>query len=266
MRQRRKITLPEPAKLDKFFIELRPHLGDSENVFAGEISSFFDALARLDRKHGLHQIPRINEISLPSPRILGAFLESLSEPFQGIAISGVLSDPWAAAGLRHDEVRNASTLRWFLDPRGHPSGRTLLNEILRLVGERVTEMPAQAASTCVVAVETCPDVDRSSRVDIQIDDPSFFMIIEVKIGAGEQAEQVARYCAIASKRTAGARPFAVVFLTVDGRESTTAGDWGERVVSLSWRDVANAMRFASRHAHPIPKFLATSFANHISRF
>ena len=254
----------EPGRLDTFFEGLGPAFFVAADSVADNLAALFKELAGLN--WGDAGTAPATVSAAPSASALSALFEAYQAPSQALALSGVLSDPWAAAGLRRDEVRNASTLSWFLDPRGHPNGRALLDALLRLVGKRVTDIPEQAAWSCTVSVETCPDGDRRSRVDIQIDDPRFFIIIEVKTDAGEQPEQVARYCELASKLTSGARPFAIIFLTVDGREPSTAGHWADRVLPVSWQHLANVMRSVARQAQPIPQFLATSYASHISGF
>lgn len=197
---------------------------------------------------------------------LGNFLEGLRAPFESLEKSGLLGNPWAAASLRRDEVRSASVLRWFLDPNGgHGCGDFLLSHVLRRIAENLSApFPAKPSARCAVAVEECPDGDRSSRVDIQVDDATFFLLIEVKIDAPEQPRQVERYCEVAAARAAGGRPWAVAFLTIDGRQAETAGDHIARVVPISWREMASTLRRATRTAPPIPRFLAATFAAHIT--
>jgi hypothetical protein len=136
--------------------------------------------------------------------------------------------------------------------------------LLRVAGTLSDGFPERPSTSCSVSVEECPEGDRASRVDIQADDPAFFLVVEVKIDASEQPDQVARYCEIAAARAANTRPWALVFLTVDGRPPTTAGPWADRVVSVSWAQLAGSLRRTARSLAPIPSFLATSFANHIS--
>jgi PD-(D/E)XK nuclease superfamily len=124
--------------------------------------------------------------------------------------------------------------------------------------------PNRPSANCLLSVEECPDGDRASRVDIQADDPAFYLVIEIKIDASEQPGQVARYCDLAAARAANVRPWAVVFLTIDGRPPATAGDWADRVVAVSWTQVAASLRQTARRAAPVPHFLAASFATHIS--
>jgi PD-(D/E)XK nuclease superfamily len=93
-------------------------------------------------------------------------------------------------------------LRWFLDTNGdHGCGDALLTYVLGRVGSKLDDrFPAKPSTRCTVVVEECPDGDRASRVNVQADDPGFFLVIEVKIDAPEQPRQLERYCDIASAR------------------------------------------------------------------
>ena len=260
---------PNPAALAAFMNELGQSVSRKNPLvsswqFADELTSMFAALrpvlsVEFDEEPSTpRQIPETNAME--------AFFSRAREPFEAITASGLLSNPWAVAGLRRDEVRNAAVLGWFLDPRGnHGYGGRILADLLAHVSRMLPGgFPAQASSGCLVSVEECPDGDRANRVDIQIDDPNFFLIMEVKIDAPEQSEQIERYCNIAAARVASGRPWAVVFLTIDGRTSKTAGDYGERVAAVSWGRLAASFRQVARSAASVPRFLATSFANHIS--
>ncbi|MNL34989.1 hypothetical protein D3C87_1569920 [compost metagenome] len=74
-----------------------------------------------------------------------------------------------------------------------------------------------------------------------MDSDTFFLLIEVKIRAGEQENQMQRYCDEAVAR-AGIRPWAVVFLTTHGGASQTAGPnvLPEHIPAISWRQLALA--------------------------
>lgn len=204
---------------------------------------------------------------------LRTLLAQVREPLEAMGQDGLFGNPWAAAALRRDEVRNASVLRWFLDPNGgHGCGGALLAALLQRIQIKQIKMkvgagfPTVASGSCRATVEECPDGDRSNRVDIQIDDLAFFLIIEVKVDAGEQKRQLERYGDIAEARAAGRRPWAVAYLTRDGRACTTAGRHENRVVCLSWGTIAGDLRRIARHAAPASAFLARAFADHVSRF
>lgn len=247
-------------------------MDDMRQCFAGNPPRFGDDLAGLfDNLRGLSfgpDAPAHRRIDFAKAEVagLGDLLERLRTPFEFLEVSGLFASPWEAASLRRDEVRNASVLRWFLDPNGgHGCGEHLLAYVLGRVASDVdSRFPAKPSLACTVVVEECPDGDQASRVDIQIDDPSFFLIIEVKIDAIEQQRQLERYGDIAAARTGSTRPWAVVFLTPDRRASRTAGNHAAKVVSVSWRELAAVLRRAARNIRPVPEFLATSFAVHMA--
>lgn len=171
-------------------------------------------------------------------------------------------------------MKNASVLAWFLDPKGgHGCSDLLLVELLKLVANQLPSgFPDRPSRHCVISREECPDGFNASRVDIQIDDRAFFIIVEVKIDAQEQPEQLERYCRIALERACG-RPWGVVLLTPGGNPGKTAGDQSDHVVSIAWSTLAASLRRSAGRLSPdsgvsaaIPRFLANTFAAHISNF
>ena len=116
---------------------------------------------------------------------LQSFFAKLPPLITNAKHAGFLCDPWAVASLKRNEVRNSAVLAWWLDPRGsHGLGPALLTELLQLM-----HWDCPISPSCRVRVESHPDGDRSNRVDIEVDDPAFFLIIEVKIDALEGALQ-----------------------------------------------------------------------------
>ncbi|MBP7338265.1 PD-(D/E)XK nuclease family protein [Niveispirillum sp.] len=159
-------------------------------------------------------------------------------------------------------------LAWFLDPQGdHGCGDGLLRALLLRLRARLGDgFPPAPATGCSVQVEECAPGDRSNRMDITVDDPGFFLIIEVKIDAGEQSWQMERYCDIAVARAAGHRPWAAIYLTRDGRAPDTAGRYKDRneIVCFSWCDLSGDLRRVAQGVTPIPAFLIRGYADHIA--
>jgi hypothetical protein len=187
------------------------NIGESHPC-ATELLAFLEGL----RRHPVSEraSPASTAVALEqNPRVLQAWFERARAPLQDIESANVFGNPWTAAKLGRDETRNSRVLRWFLDPRGgHGLGPILLQFLLRRAREVVsTAFPDKLSRSCQVLLESYPDRDGASRVDIQIDDPSFFLIVEVKIDAAEQPDQIERYCTIAEARNATS--WAVVFLT-----------------------------------------------------
>ena len=255
---------PKPETMVRMLADLRGCL-HAPVGFADRLPTLLDALR--DCRFGLPQAK--GKALRPDPDALGGMLTELNESMSAIEAAG---NPWTAAGLRRDEVRNSSVLAWLLAPKGgHGLGDALLRSVLARVGQKLP-FPDAASRACVVTVEDCPDGSRDSRVDVTIDDPGrFFLGIEVKIDAPEQSEQVERYCRVAQARACDGRPWSVVFLTPTGRMPATAGDGAASVVPVSWSDIAAALRTiaaASRRdaRKGAANNLAKTFAAHISRF
>ena len=170
---------------------------------------------------------------------LTQFFNQLSESLKLVQHRALSFDPWEVAGLERKEVRNTAVLAWLLDPEGtHGFGRLPLQTLLQTIRCNKSYIPEDYHRYCRVQVETNSD-NGANRVDIEIDADNFLLFIEVKIDASEQPEQIARYCREAKKR-AIPRPWAVVFLTPQGKEPQTLGSEFKRenVPCLSWRQLA----------------------------
>lgn len=171
---------------------------------------------------------------------LTQFFTQLSEPLKLVQHRALSFDPWEVAGLERKEVRNTAVLAWLLDPEGtHGFGRLPLQTLLQTIRHNRKDIPEDYHRYCRVQVEANPTGDCTNRVDIEIDADNFLLFIEVKINANDQPEQIARYCEDAEQR-AISRPWAVVFLTPQGKEPQTLGSKFtlENVPCLSWRQLA----------------------------
>ncbi len=171
-----------------------------------------------------------------------AFFNRLTTPLQAVQHNVLSFDPWDIAGLKRNEVRHSSVLAWLLNPKGsHGFDAIPLNALLALSRTSKKEFfPASFMRYCRVQVETNPVGDSKNRVDVEIDADNFFLLIEVKIGAFEQDKQIERYCSDAEKK-AGGRPWGVVFLTPNGRQSVSSGSNNHHISCLSWRHLAREM-------------------------
>ncbi|WP_312455358.1 PD-(D/E)XK nuclease family protein [Pseudescherichia sp.] len=175
---------------------------------------------------------------------LSAFMAELEQPLAALRHGTFNFDPWEVAKLGRNEMRNSAVLAWLLDPHGnHGFGDLPLKALLGAVREcGNNRIPENFTRYCRVSVEKYPTGDATNRVDIEIDADNFFMLIEVKIGAYEQKDQISRYIGEAKKR-AGGHPWAVVYLTPQGRVPLSAGEEADvtDVPCLSWRRLASVM-------------------------
>lgn len=172
---------------------------------------------------------------------LSAFFTGIAQPLAALRHGTFTFDPWEVAKLGRNEVRNSAVLAWLLDPYGNHGFSDLpLKALLSAVRECGREdFPENFTRYCRVNVEKYPTGDATNRVDIEIDADNFFMLIEVKIDAYEQKDQILRYISEAKKR-AGEQPWAVVYLTPQGRVPLSAGKEAD-VPCLSWRRLASVM-------------------------
>lgn len=194
-----------------------------------------------------------------------SFVETIRGPLALVNSSGLLADAFHALKLGRDEVRNANLLAWLLLWRnGHGLEAKLLDALISVVTKELNLPPISSSKHCTVSTETLADGGTESRVDIFVNDPGILLIIEVKIDAREQSQQLDRYCEIARRR-AGGRPWAVVYLTPDGRAALSGLVSPEKIVRVSWIDIARIARTIGRgmHRHTVTGFLVGSFVRHI---
>lgn len=264
-------------KLNAFFGQLH------QPFLAEMLPSFFEKLglalkgdrAERDRANVKPIIKR--DSTLTDANKLAEFLRSLEQPLQIAKQSGWLCDPWQVAGLKRDEVRNSRVLSWLLNPRGsHGFGDKLLVALLAEINQHLAknEQPIlglTVSKNCRVKEEQCPDGDQSNRVDIEISDANFYLLIEVKIQALEGEQQLARYGDIAAKRAVN-KPWGMIYLTPRGNQSKSAGKWIDKVTPMSWQQLAHILANAlpkkkETEAHAmVTALLAHSFFRHIRQF
>jgi len=77
--------------------------------------------------------------------------------------------------------------------------------------------------TANTKVTTEHRTNENRHIDIVIEDDKTFISIEVKIGAGEQKDQIKDYAQYTRKKNEN-RHVPVLYLTLDGHKSKTAAD------------------------------------------
>lgn len=141
-------------------------------------------------------------------------------------------------GVDYDEVRTHSALLAdLLDPKGsHAQGTLFLEGFLTLCGQEYRElaMPLDGISLDGWRVETEKSTTQG-LLDIVVSSRSHgvLLVIENKIWAGEQPQQLARYDRWLHEQVSFPKR-ALVYLTPDGRTSITHD--GAVYFSLSYRD------------------------------
>lgn len=259
-------------KLNAFFQQL------TKPTLSKDLPMFFEKLAlALEEDRANTQFMPEHKLFDIDANQLDRFFKNLEQPLQIAKQSGWLCDPWQVAGLKRDEVRNSKVLSWLLNPHGsHGFGDALLLALLKeinscLVKNEQSTFDLKVSNNCRVKEEQCPDGNQGNRVDIEIDDANFYLIIEVKVDAYEQNSQLERYANLAQKR-ANNRPWSIVYITVSGKQPLTAGDYIDKVLSISWKQLAHILSDAlpkkevtEPHAM-VTALLANSFFRHIRQF
>lgn len=171
---------------------------------------------------------------------LESMLSDIRVPLAKVRSAGTLLNPWAMAGLKRDEVRNAAVLAQLWSPAiAGEAAIDFLDAFLssvRPAGGFVMPSFNELRRGYRVVAEDCPLGMISERVDLTIEGTSFLIGIEIKIDAAFQHEQLARYVAIMTKRafhSGNDRRSHVVLLAP--RASHQA-----EVTSASWRHVEGA--------------------------
>lgn len=108
---------------------------------------------------------------------------------------------WATAGLGHDEVRTSRVLAWWLDPRaGHGLAERFAEALWDAAGAATFGFGLSGLRRATR--EICPLADAADRVDIALDGDDFLVLVEVKIWAGLQPDQLQRYVRAAERAAA----------------------------------------------------------------
>ena len=204
-------------------------------------------------------------------------LDAISPLLNKIRATGVGFNPWVAAGLKHNEVRNSAALAslWRTGTCGETARAFLLAflERVRYPDDHLAFITNQILAGCTysVACEQCPMGEVTDRIDLLIEGEGFLLGIEVKIHAGLGERQLERYVSSLQRRAELSKQrLSLIFLAPnDLRAGISAG-------YASWNDIAGAARKvakATRSAAPnrggaLPPMAAylEHFAQHVSNF
>lgn len=195
-----------------------------------------------------HPDSPVEDLTHLQPAILEKLLNDLGTPACDINLCEMAFNPWVVAGLERKELPNASVLTWLLDPSGsHGLGCKPLKALLSLLIDCGADtFPQDFQAWCEIAKEVLPTGNQQNRIDIEIDADTFYLLIEVKINAGEQQDQLQRYQHEAISR-AGNRPWAILFLTPQGRPPLSGDcDLTEHLLYFSWHRLASHLACALR--------------------
>ena len=222
---------------------------------AARLATFFARYA------ALKPAPVIVPARLPlDPERLQAVLAELRDPISAVRTSGGFLNPWAAAGLGSRELPNTAVLATMLDPATMGNlARDFLAELLERCGSQLGR--AAAKERYHVRTEHCPAAQQSERIDLTIEGETFVLGIEVKIHAGEQPNQLARYRGSLARYAGTRKGVHLVFLAPYKSKTDTP------VPHLTWSAVAGAARAVLRSVHRrefgFNHHLLDAFARHV---
>ncbi len=146
-----------------------------------------------------------------------------------------------------DEVRlHSRWLHYLLNPKAeHDCEELFLNlfiQTLRQQGaqrhaddrfHQMDELPTFARDSVEVLKE---HHTKHGNTDIQIESPEWLIVIENKTKSGEGENQIHDYAKYCDEHCSqGKRKFRLLFLTPDGREAQTAGDYKDQYFRISYR-------------------------------
>lgn len=218
---------------------LRPSSGIRQPLDAGRLTLLLGSLHRAFDDL-LHAAPKRPTARLPSREQLSRVLSRLAVCLAEARRRGDFINPWAVAGLKNREVRNAAALAWLLNPReSHGLGAQPIRSVVaRLMARDPTWAPdLSALDGCTVRTEYRPQDSIRDRVDLAIYSPAFLLFLEVKISAPEGPEQLQRYLesAEAQARTLRVSEWRVAYLTVKPTQPHLG------VITLTWCELVQGI-------------------------
>lgn len=164
-------------------------------------------------------------------------------------------------GVAHYEVTHSTIIASFLDPKGkHGQGDKFLKLFLSTIGDKTDFNTENSTVTTEFPFD-------NGRMDILIeDDQNKAIIIENKIYAGDQSEQLKRYRDYAVNQYKNG--FSLYYLTLDGHEASLNSADGVKYECVSYRrDILNWLENSIKESATTPLVRETiiQYRNHIKQ-
>lgn len=164
-------------------------------------------------------------------------------------------------GVDHYETTHSAILAEFLNPKGgHGQETKYLHLFLNMLKEK--GLPFTFSENDVSVYTEYPIDD--GRLDILLrNSESQVIVIENKIYACEQNEQLTRYCKWAKANSKGHRDYAIIYLTLYGKESETAD---EKYIRISYsNNILDWMLECAKESfdYPLVRETFKQYANHL---
>lgn len=196
----------------------------AENDVRG-VREFLERFARFQATHQSERISAFKAKFGAMARAMSAIQAASQETDR---LTGRRFNIFQVLGVERSEVRTHSALlAALLDPEGsHGQGDLFLREFVatlrKLASVRGEPLPMAYLpdeTWCVVPEKLTAE----GRLDIVLEAPRVVIAIENKIGAGDQPEQLHRYDRWLESQRKWGKTCALVYLTLDGHESPSAG-------------------------------------------
>lgn len=241
----------QTARLAAVLTAIGRNRTDPERKRLLRLTTLFEAIRRTHLGE-THRAPR------PSPPVdvvaLADFLQKVGPAADRARLDGLMLNVWSIAGLGRDEVRTTKVLAWVLDCRGsHGLGSAVLDSLVDLLLARPENEQLAGlgiGKNYTVHAEHCAFADRTNRIDVAVMLPKAVLLIEAKIGAVQGKDQIERYRQVAADKARSLGTHGTASgTTVEAPKGhvlylTTKAELNEGVVSVTWRDVAKAVRQA----------------------
>lgn len=167
--------------------------------------------------------------------------------------------------LGENELKHCSILSWFLNPNAnHCQGELFLNIFLE---KYKLEEVKKYTNGGYFQVTTEDNFASNGRVDIIVSSNDFCIIIEAKILAPDQGEQIKRYRNILKQKTQifsiPSQRCKLFYLTMDGKQASS----GKADFCITWHEISEIlMSFASNTKSEYVSLTAKQYANYIRKY
>lgn len=165
--------------------------------------------------------------------------ESISAPHLNI---------FKGLNIGRDELKHCSMLSWFLNPAENHSQYQLFMELF--LKELKLNNFLEYIQRGYFSVTTEDSYSKYGRVDISIFNKDFFIIIEAKIDAIEQKNQLFRYSSIIEAKSNQLNiprsRCKIIYLTLNGKKPKS----GSSDINISWVDISKILNtFSNKCKH-----------------
>lgn len=168
-------------------------------------------------------------------------------------------------GVNHYENTHSAILAELLDPEGTHG---LKSEFLKLFLKTILPDNVQFAFECDRAKVRTEYTTKEGRIDIFIENEGKTIIIENKIYAGDQPEQLKRYNRFAEVKFKGKENFLLLYLTLFGSTASEQSGGGVEYLPISYEiNIINWLEECTKTALRYPTIRETliQYINHLKQ-